>query len=963
MEAGADPEAILCITFTKKAAAEMRERIAKLAQEASPQVARRILGAASRLRVATLDSVFYEWVRRFAQEAGVSPGCRIIQGLTREDLERRVEASMTRAFLENVGLRESVLGALPEIDYRQMVRRQEALGAMRTHAGKFIAWESDDASATPMDGLNRQGEILFQLFQSRESVRRSIKGHERWVEFGDLAVGAQRMMRDPEAAAVRLLIQRSIQHLMIDEFQDTDALGWDVFRELACDLLDGSMQGNTLPSTVFVVGDPKQSIYGFRAAEPAILDLALDDLRHLGVQGVPLNTNFRTAPCLLDWVNSLVLSVGLEGFEVHTPAVGEDGAWRVPNRGSLVALEASTGISMDAARRANAERIARALELALRRDSSLRLERCAVLYRYSREAEVLEEVLQGAGYETRREESGGLLARPEILDVLAILRWMAFPEDRLALGTVLKSLWVGLADRDALAVLAGAAPVPECLALWRREALTSTPSSFLHSLIGHSREEWRVRAQAYPGGALTCQRNLEEIMMHLMQLARDGIVTWCAVVGALEGRRRYDPPSEAPVASAAISLLTIHKSKGLEFDWVAIADLASAWTSEDRTWMRYDDGTERGVRFVGTQDERPRHDPDLEAARDLMARRDNEEARRLLYVALTRARHHLVLAGFERQGSSKGERQGSEFLSRLCHEVRARGGVTGPDAASAVLEFGLDVPPSEGPRAEPSPTVLRQAPADMAWPGVVRRAEVVHEVELMSEARRRKIERDEDFAPAERRSRGGADESCGRDLGRIEGLWIHRGIEAAVRGDREWTGAGYWRELVREEERRRGEILDASRVESVRVRAGQRLRMFVEGDFWRDLARNAKTLWPEQTMVRREAGVLERLRCDLMYVTRGGEWGVVEFKTGHLPEDWEQSEVGAFATAQGYTDQLQSYCRVLTPILGEVRVRGLLVFVPGLRRRVPWIISVEAGPRVPPGGDMGSRQGVGAGMF
>jgi ATP-dependent helicase/nuclease subunit A len=127
---------------------------------------------------------------------------------------------------------------------------------------------------TRLARLNREGGAHYELFRYYRSLRDHLKRRASIVEFADLAKGCFRLFRGDAGLGVRFLIARTTRHVLLDEFQDTSRLQWAIFHELAAQLLAGESEhaGDAgPPPSVFIVGDEKQSIYGFREADPAVL--------------------------------------------------------------------------------------------------------------------------------------------------------------------------------------------------------------------------------------------------------------------------------------------------------------------------------------------------------------------------------------------------------------------------------------------------------------------------------------------------------------------------------------------------------------------------------------------------------------------------------------------------------------------------------------------------------------------
>ncbi len=301
-------------------------------------------------------------------------------------------------------------------------------------------------------------------------VFRRTKRAQGVIDFADLEAIAWRMLRDPGTAAyVQCRMDRRYRHLLFDEFQDTSSLQWRVI----ADWLQSYAGAGERPS-VFVVGDPKQSIYRFRRAEARVFDAAKALLRDgFGARETGTDTTRRNARAIVDVLNRCLPPWMAHYREQATAAVGPPGfVWRLPLVEADPRADAGaepfdwlTSARDDEAslRHREGEAIADAILLA--RDAlaaqgrSLSWREVYVLARSRSGFEAYERALRERGLPVQSDRAGGLLRTLESDDLRALLRFVRRPSDDLALAQVLASQLVGL-DAASIAWIAARGPRP-----------------------------------------------------------------------------------------------------------------------------------------------------------------------------------------------------------------------------------------------------------------------------------------------------------------------------------------------------------------------------------------------------------------------------------------------------------------------------------------------------------------------
>ncbi|MEJ7795807.1 MAG: UvrD-helicase domain-containing protein [Nocardioides sp.] len=492
------------------------------------------------------------------------------------------------------------------------------------------------------------------------------------LEFHDLLVLARDLLRkDP---AVRAALHQRYQRLLLDEFQDTDPIQI----ELAVRIAGGAAAEQddwrdvVVPEgRLFVVGDAKQSIYRFRRASIATY-LEAESL--IG-EDAHLTTNFRTVAPILDWVNG-VFGELIEFQADGQPAYEALGAYRhETGTGAAVTVlggSAHTDLPRAAAeilRTREANDVAAAIRRAIDEQWQVFDEKAGE-WRPARHSDIavlipartslprLEDALDTAGVPYRAEASSLVYQAGEVRDLLACARAIADPSDQLSLVTALRSAVFGCGDDDLwhwkqaggnFNLYADApsddprlAPVGAALtylAKLANQARWLTPSEVLGRIIADRR---MLETASYGPRVRDSWRRLRFVVDQARawsETARGGLrgyLAWAAHQGQETSRVAESVLPETDVD--AVRVMTVHAAKGLEFPIVIL----SGMTSQTRRGS--------GVRILWTKDgysvslSRTLETDDFNDLIPVDEQMDTLEKLRLLYVAATRARDHLVVS-------------------------------------------------------------------------------------------------------------------------------------------------------------------------------------------------------------------------------------------------------------------------------------------------------------------------------
>lgn len=852
---GAHPGGILAITFTNKAAAELRDRVhqrlAQLAQDPACPPDRAglyetVLDAMPSLRVGTFHAFCQDLLTRFALHADVPPGFELIEDsdalieplLTQWAQGLRHDATLFACFerlLEGLGL-DGTRGALRAfVTHRadwwaltedaldplahalatltaslqltgsaavldESVRTKLRAHAKRLGQDKGVSFQNQAAALTVLAAddplsvaalwevfFNAEGkrrrlaaslakdpvacadfEAICAALETAEQDRRRracaalsadwirlgadflayFQAHKRrqnQLDFTDLEWQAYRLLRaHPQADWIQYKLDRRIDHVLIDEFQDTNPTQWQLVLPLLQEIVAGETER---PRSACLVGDPKQSIYRFRRAAPALLGVARDWLAtHAGAGVMTQTHSWRSAPAVIECVNGVFGGGELADFLPHAthrhelwghvellPLIEDDTPVTPQSTGARDPLTTARYAPEDSRYVREGERLAE--RIAALADSATILEGgqarrvrygdILVLMRDRLRAEYYELALRKAGIPYVMATSAPYFAALEVQDIYHLLRTLIAPGDDIALAATLRSPIFGASDAQ-LANIAQMVHARSAPGWWQAMAASDDPwlsaahtrlsawasladSLPVHDLLDRIMAEADIEAR-YLAAAPThlharIQRNLRAIIDLALSIDSGRYPTIAAYLARL---RTACAPEQAPLARDGVRLMTIHGAKGLEAPAVFLMDAAC---SEHR---------ERGVQpFIEwpAEDARPRHfflvprtDERDARVNELLARESAAAARErlnLLYVALTRAKQYLFISGCRpRQGSDLG--WWGFIAPRLAALPQCKRDTATPDAAPMVLTNG------SAPRMHTNLPAPNETPIDLA---------------------------------------------------------------------------------------------------------------------------------------------------------------------------------------------------------------------------------------------------------
>ncbi|WP_205905185.1 UvrD-helicase domain-containing protein [Collimonas pratensis] len=558
--------------------------------------------------------------------------------------------------------------------------------------------EQFGATGTALKLLRKRGhertvlsmnQHLFSVGNAYLDCYQALKAEQRVFDFADLEWQAYRLLTNPESAAyLQSRLDTRYKHILLDEFQDTNPLQWSIVRAWLSAYGEDAGQ----PS-VFVVGDPKQSIYRFRRAEPRVFEAARSLLQEQGAAVLQANQTRRNASNIVEVLNASFYANPL--FSPQT-TLGEIGGavWRLPliRQASDDAADdaAAPGLrnplttareeSEDARRRDEGAQLAQALwqarqTLSVRQENgsrSLRWSDVMLLVKKRSHLGAYESALRDAGIPFMSDKRGGLLESLEISDLIALLTFLITPDDARALGHVLKSPIFGASDDHLIALAqrgergwwarlrAAAAAEPAAPALQRAVALLeqwllAAPRLPVHDLLDQILHQGQLLAR-YAQAAAPLARsqaigNIESFVELALNMDAGRYPSLPKFIDALRGLQNAgggDAPDEASIDAAtdAVRILTVHSAKGLEAPVVALLDANHSKPARDDygilcDWPQDAEAPQHFSAFGSSAERGAARDPLFAAEEGFKTQEDWN----LLYVATTRAKQLLIISG------------------------------------------------------------------------------------------------------------------------------------------------------------------------------------------------------------------------------------------------------------------------------------------------------------------------------
>lgn len=790
-------------------------------------------------------------------------------------------------------------------------------------------------------------DALLEILPVATASLRVVFARHGQVDYSEITNAARQALGDDEAPTdLALAMDYRIRHLLVDEFQDTSHSHFALLTQLTAGWAPGD--GRSL----FLVGDPMQSIYRFREADVGLfLDVSARGLAGLTVESLRLSANFRSRADIVAWVNGVFPQVmphdddAVAGAVSYTPSSAFVAAGQGDSGDGVQVHALFKGAGDDDGegdedrpggdhRAAEARCVAALISAARAEDAEARI---ALLVRTRAHLAAILPCLRQAGIRYHGVDIEPLAEVPVVEDLLALTRALLHPADRVAWLAVLRAPWCGmtLADLHALAGGDADTPVLDLLGDRARCGRLSDDgrqrAERLLAMLGTAvAERGRRRLRRWVAGAWValggpaCVASGELANVEAFFTVLDELELAGARADADELARRAEQLyAVTEVVDADVEIMTMHKAKGLEFDVVIVPGLDRGGRGDDRHLLAWTKraGESEDANILLAPVPSPMHEapPIYDYLRALEAEKDLHEQTRLLYVAATRARRRLHLIGsVAMNGDTPRTPVASSLLRRLWPAI-------GGAFEEALAAQGGGPPQMEAAPAPDAalPPPLRRLPGDWRPPPAPPAVVAAGAAE-----------------PVEDRSAAPVEFDWAGETARHVGTVVHRALMELSR-----EGAAAWpaQRLARRRDAWRAMLaslgIPAPELPAALERVSEALERVLADDRGRWL------LDPDQQEARSElalsgvdGGGLASVIIDRSFVDADGVRWIVDYKSGRH----EGGDPRAFLDReqQRYRDQLERYARLMSAL--DPRPIRLGLYFPAMGAWREWPFQPDA---------------------
>ncbi len=563
------------------------------------------------------------------------------------------------AFDHYVGLKK---GCCPDTDYTRIKQRSKELLSALNEFPEFLEALAQVSQLPTPEYDKEQWEVLQALFDLLPLLVGHLNllfGELNEVDFTAISQSALAALGDEEDPTdLALYLDHSIHHLLVDEFQDTSITQF----ELLSQLVRGWQPGDG--KTLFLVGDPMQSIYRFRQAEVGLFFRAREEgIGSVALKPLELSCNFRSTATIVNWVNQQFRHIFPAQVDIESGAVSFHPSVNViddSNQSAVYAFELPD-------REQEAEHLIQAIQCELAQSPERSL---AILVRSRSHLRQIIKLLRRHHIPYQGSDIDLLSNLPHVRDIWSLTQALLYPANRLAWLAVLRSPFCGLplADIHSIALFAPKKSIhyalqhikdikniplesqerATCFIEIMNRALTSRHHTYL--------SEWIVQTLDALNGDLILNQSQKEDLEQFYRLI-DCYEEQGRISDSNSFLRELNNLYAKQTTPSRLQVMTIHKSKGLEFDTVFLPGLGSQPNRGDAPllrWLKLPTQHQGTILLVSPI--QAAHQ-ERDALYDYLGRIDAEksayETQRLLYVAATRAKSRLYLLDSSRK-SAKG---------------------------------------------------------------------------------------------------------------------------------------------------------------------------------------------------------------------------------------------------------------------------------------------------------------------
>jgi ATP-dependent helicase/nuclease subunit A len=691
---GSDVERILAITFTEKAAAEMKERILNILKKEDLELFEKVREKMPRMRISTIHSFCLKLLKRFSLDLDIDPSLEVMDSFNAGILwseaiyETLIEDGMSGEQKFYDAMKESGIKGWDKL-YKLLneLHAKRPAVEMAFHPRKsqdFLGAQALSSHEAEAGRYKDQGDEYFKnvlsIYSKCLDRYKEKKLKKRFLDYNDLEILAyEAISRNAEWHNVLYSFDEHTDHLLVDEFQDTSTLQWKIIDKLTEEWRSGlgAKRESGIKPTIFLVGDDKQSIYSFRGANVSIFKNAgkkltewLRDEYHF----IEIKENYRSLPAIVNFVNAL--------FECLMPA-GLYDEYRVEYKpfeaartgeGAVELLLLDSIGNTKANRKAEAAAIAGKIQRLLSyeiygSDSKKRF--CsygdmAILLRNRTHLPVFEDALRKEGVPFVVVKGIGFYNSPEVCLLRDIVFFLIDPMDDYSLFNILRSPLFSIGYDSLVKIVDG-------------RIVNEQPAGYLYSLLKNSDDllfasccsllnSWIKRSKDTLYSVM-----LEEILAETgaweyfhEEQRHANMKKFIRLVEEFESRgltgleireklikasdKSGEPKANVNTAGMdAVKIMTVHGSKGLQFPVVFLPcmDEENRLKNQDRVVINEDENG--AIIAYGDNAEERKTLPVFQMHKEKVL----DEEKRLFYVAATRAMDYLCMSGIWQDSKAK----------------------------------------------------------------------------------------------------------------------------------------------------------------------------------------------------------------------------------------------------------------------------------------------------------------------
>lgn len=793
---------------------------------------------------------------------------------------------------------------------------------------------------------------FLRVFTRFKTFYETEKNKKASYDFEDLVYFVYKLFSSDSPAARRVVLryQNLYSCMLVDEYQDTSPL--------QASLIDRLKHENR----VFLVGDVQQSIYGFRHADPWVFRRFMENTRY---EKISLSRNHRSRREILDWVNR-VFTATPAAWPFGRLEAARDFLDPKPHSLEVISVRREPGkiASLTQARIAEARVLAARLQEIIRSGMAIEEKEgvlrpvsyrdFAILFKSTGSSYLYEKELESAGVPFYVLKGKGFYEKQEIVDILCCLEYLENPANDIALACVLRSPLVALSD-DALFWLASSArkhapeaPLSTALGDWDRLEITPEDKQRLKDFIGwcgilrqskdrmklselvrkillDSRYEAKLVTRSEGTRKLANIRKLLELARLFEEREMTGVSDFTRYLKSLS--EEEVPEAEASIESGAgdvVTISTVHAAKGLEFPCVIIADMGAERKKGGLGDLLTSPEMGIGMKWINPLTREPIPDHTYSRIEKERLEKEAAEDERVLYVAMTRAKEHLILSGAlgarQKPGASTWMDKvvsilGQEALTTDKAEAGIRIHVVqempAPSASTSftnlAVEIGLQKNHWDAQRlrldrdAGAVDYEARLAPIQKEYTQTQDLTVTDLLIASLDRADRQAVVFEEDRSPD-------PEEDEPQTPRNEFGTLFHSAMEyLAVKRPRVIPGSFFESGFL--------ESLNSSERKELK----QSVLKFWGGSLGQAI-REAKKCYAELPFIYKTGHGVLKGQIDLVFQTPRGEWVILDYKTNRV------ASAGKQALAQEYEIQLGIYAFIFYKLYGEMPKTGILYF-------------------------------------